>query len=90
MKTYRKISMATVAAAALAATVIAVSGPAFAQISEASGSISVRYQPRVSGHAYRPSQSQSGDIYESNAQGHQPYTNPDRDYFSGANAGAEY
>jgi hypothetical protein len=84
MKTNRKTLTSTVAAVALAAAVIAASGPVFAQ---ESGAIPVRYHQRA-GHAYQPSQSQ--DIYQSNAQGRQPYTNPDRDYFSGANAGAEY
>jgi hypothetical protein len=91
MRSVQEAMMATVAAAALAANIVAVPGPALAQTDEASGAISVRYQPRASGHARQPSRSQSsGDIYQSNAQGHQSYPNPDRDYFGGQNTQAEY
>jgi hypothetical protein len=70
MNAHRKRSTSAVVAAALAAALVAASGPAFAR-------------QRASEPAYRPSQSR--DIYQSNAQGHQSYSNPDRDYFSGLN-----
>lgn len=91
MRSIQKAMMAALAAAALAANMVVVPGPALAQTDEASGAISVRYQPRASGHARQPSQPRSlGDIYQSNAQGPQSYPNPDRDYFGGQNTQAEY
>jgi hypothetical protein len=71
MNMHRKTSTSVAVAVALAAALVAASGPAFAR-------------QRVSGPVYQSSQSR--DIYQSNAQGHQSYTNPDRDYFSGLNA----
>jgi hypothetical protein len=82
MKTNRKISTAAMTAATLAAALTASSVPVFARAGE--GLVPVRYLSRGSAHAYQRSQSQ--DIYQSNAQGHQSYSNPDRDYFSGLNA----
>jgi hypothetical protein len=91
MKTNRKTSMSGLAAAALALSVIAGCGAAFAQTDEARGLVTIRYLQRTPGHAQQSSQHQPpGDIYQSNAQGHQSYPNPDRDFFSGANDAAEY
>jgi hypothetical protein len=89
MKTNRKTLMSGLAAAALAASVIVGSGAAFAQTDEARGLVTIRYLQRTHGHAQQSSQ-HPGDIYQSNAQGHQSYPNPDRDFFSGANDAAEY
>jgi hypothetical protein len=80
MKANRKISTAAIAAAALAAAFTASPVPVSARAGD--GLVPVRYLSR--GHAYQKPQSQ--DIYQSNAQGHQSYSNPDRDYFSGLNA----
>jgi hypothetical protein len=91
MKTNWKTSMSGLAAAALAAGIVVGCGPAFAQADEARGLVAIRYLQRTPGHAQQSSQHQPpGDIYQSNAQGHQSYPNPDRDFFSGANDAAEY
>jgi hypothetical protein len=89
MNTNRKTSMSGLAAAALAAGVIVGCSPAFARTDEAKGLVAIRYLQRTPGHAQQSSQ-HPGDIYQSNAQGHQSYPNPDRDFFSGANDAAEY
>jgi hypothetical protein len=86
MKTKRKVWVSAVAAAALAVTAVAsTSVPVSARTSE------IRYLPRASAHAHHAPQPRvSGDIYESLSQGHQSYSNPDRDYFSGVNEGTDY
>jgi hypothetical protein len=66
-----KYLASAVAAIALAA---AISAPASAQ----------RYvrHAQTYGHTYEAPQAQfSRDLYSSNAQGHQSYSNPDRDFY---------
>ena len=84
MKTKRTVWMSVLAAAALSAVAL-TPAPVSARTSE------IRYLPRASAHAHHAPQPRvSGDIYESLSQGHQSYSNPDRDYFSGVNEGTDY
>jgi hypothetical protein len=63
----------------------AVSSATAAQMNE------VRYLSRESAHAYSVPQAQpSGSVRDSLGGGHQIYTNPDRDYFSGSSSRADF
>jgi hypothetical protein len=81
MNLNRKTLMSVVGAAALAVSAVAASGPAFAQKHEARGVVHARQQQPAPGHEYRD----RTDIFQSNANGNQPYANPDRE-FGGPNS----
>jgi hypothetical protein len=81
MNSNRKTLMSVVGAAALAVSVVAAAGPAFAQKHEARVTVHARHQQLVSGHESRG----RADIFQSDANGNQPYANPDRE-FGGPNS----
>ena len=82
-----KTKLVVIAASALVLALIPLASEAAPQ-HRASAHSQTRHLPQALTHSYgyAPNQApqtsrSSGDVYQSDAQGHQSYSNPDRDFF---------